>query len=202
MSKQHKPKPPVLASWLLSKCVSGKFHEEFLGDLEEIYQERLFSKGKGYASFMMWVDALYLMMGFTSFKLFSHQSNPFIMYKHYFVISTRNIFRNKLYSGINILGLAIGLCCCILIFNYVAFEYSFDSFHKHDTNIYRVLETTYRNGEIPEADATTGWAMGATFGREVPEVKRFVRIHPEYDNAVVSHPSEPEKVFEKKRCIM
>ena len=60
------------------------------------------------------------------------------MLKNYFKIAFRNIFQNKVYSLINIVGLSIGIASCILILLYVQNEFSYDKFNKNYENIYRV----------------------------------------------------------------
>ena len=71
------------------------------------------------------------------------------MIKNYLKIALRNLMRNKLYASINILGLAIGMACCVLIFSAVHQQWSFDRFHKNRDVIFRVLarEIT-KEGEI------------------------------------------------------
>ncbi|MEJ2505113.1 MAG: ABC transporter permease, partial [Ignavibacteriaceae bacterium] len=59
--------------------------------------------------------------------------------KNYLKISLRNIFRNKTYSIINILGLSIGITCSILILLWVTDEFSYDHYHKNANNIYRIV---------------------------------------------------------------
>ena len=61
------------------------------------------------------------------------------MLKNYLKISLRNIFRNKTYSIINILGLSIGITCSILILLWVTDEFSYDHYHKNANNIYRIV---------------------------------------------------------------
>ena len=67
-------KQPRLANWLLSKMVGEEFQEEFFGDLQEIYEDRVATKSKFYAKCMYWVDALHLLFGFSSFKIFNGQT--------------------------------------------------------------------------------------------------------------------------------
>ncbi len=71
------------------------------------------------------------------------------MLKNYLKIAIRNIARNKTFSAINIIGLAIGMACCVLIFSTVHQQWSFDRFHKNRDVIFRVLtrEIT-REGEV------------------------------------------------------
>ena len=120
------------------------------------------------------------------------------MLKNYFKIAFRNLFRNKVYSAINILGLSVGIACCLFIFQYVAFERSFDTFNEKAPNLYRVVITIERPGSKSTASATTGWAMGPAIQQEVPEVANFMRLHPDYDNAVVFNPNNPDKAFEEE----
>jgi predicted permease len=60
------------------------------------------------------------------------------MFKNYALITLRNLFRNKVYSFINIVGLAIGLTCSLLIFLWVQDELSFDTFHPKADRLYQV----------------------------------------------------------------
>ena len=60
------------------------------------------------------------------------------MYKNYWLVAIRNMNRSKVFSLINILGLAIGMTCCFLILLYVRDELSFDRFHQKADRIYRV----------------------------------------------------------------
>jgi putative ABC transport system permease protein len=60
------------------------------------------------------------------------------MYKNYIKIAWRNILSNKLFSFINIVGLAIGIACCSIIYLYINFEMSYDTYHQNSDRIYRV----------------------------------------------------------------
>lgn len=68
------------------------------------------------------------------------------MIKNYLVIAFRNLLRQKAYSAINIVGLAIGMACCILIVQYIRFEMSYDQFHSKADRIYRVVRETRSSG--------------------------------------------------------
>lgn len=60
------------------------------------------------------------------------------MFSNYSLIAVRNLLKNKLYSFINVMGLAVGFACCIFIFLYVNHELGYDTFHKDYERIYRV----------------------------------------------------------------
>ena len=61
------------------------------------------------------------------------------MVKNYFKIAWRNIIRHKIYTAINVAGLALGICSCIVIYLVAAYEFSFDAFHPDKNRIYRVM---------------------------------------------------------------
>ena len=69
------------------------------------------------------------------------------MLKNYFKTAWRNIMRHKAYSGINILGLSIGIAACLLILQYVAYELSYENFQVNRNRIYRVRQDRYDNGK-------------------------------------------------------
>jgi putative ABC transport system permease protein len=123
------------------------------------------------------------------------------MFKNYLKTTLRSLARKKGYSAINIAGLTVGLACCLVIFQYVAFEYSFDRFHAHERDLYRLTSVMGRVGEEMGAGAYTSQSMGPALAEGVPEVARFTRLHPEYGGAVVSSPARPERVFEEERAF-
>lgn len=68
------------------------------------------------------------------------------MWKNYLKIGFRNLFKNKTYTAINLLGLTIGIASTVLLFFYIQHQLSFDSFHQSKDAVYRVL-STHKNGE-------------------------------------------------------
>ena len=61
------------------------------------------------------------------------------MIENYFKIAWRNLWKNKIFSFINILGLTIGITVCMMIFLFILNEFSVDKFHENGKNIYRVM---------------------------------------------------------------
>jgi putative ABC transport system permease protein len=98
------------------------------------------------------------------------------MFKNYFKIALRNLARNKVYSFINIAGLALGLACAMLIILYVKDEVSFDRFHVNVNNIYRIAAKMTR-GESTQQSGITGYLQGPRFAENVPGIQSFVRIN-------------------------
>ena len=96
------------------------------------------------------------------------------MIRNNFKIAIRNLWKNRVFSFINILGLSIGMTACYLIFLYVNFELSYDNFHTKEDRIYRVVadiktpsETIYGNGP--------SWAVPPHL-IDFPEVESAVRV--------------------------
>lgn len=97
------------------------------------------------------------------------------MIKIYFKTARRNLRKNKMYSVINITGLAIGLACCLAIGLFVADEFSYDRFHKNYENIYRVVETQKQADGIYNVAVTPG-PLAAALSKDFPEVNEATRI--------------------------
>ncbi|MGN6492833.1 MAG: ABC transporter permease [Agriterribacter sp.] len=90
------------------------------------------------------------------------------MLKNYFKITWRNIRRHKAYSAINILGLAIGIAACLLIFQYVSFELSYENFQEKKDRIFRVQQDRYDNGKLSTQWAAGAFAVGNSFKQAIP----------------------------------
>ncbi|HLF34848.1 MAG TPA: ABC transporter permease [Cyclobacteriaceae bacterium] len=93
------------------------------------------------------------------------------MFKNFLIISIRNLNRNKVFSVINIFGLAIGMAACLAIAQYVHFEMSYDRFHKNADHIYRVLLA-----DIKKTHASNHPGTGPMLKDEFPEVKDYARM--------------------------
>jgi len=98
------------------------------------------------------------------------------MISNYFKLSVRNLGKRKGYSLLNILGLAIGITCCLLIFQYVSFERSYDNFPEKAGQIVRLRLDAYQQGKLAWQSATVYPAFGPTMKREFPEVEDFCRL--------------------------
>ncbi len=120
------------------------------------------------------------------------------MFKNYFKTAWRNLWKNKIYSSINVIGLAIGMAACIIILLFVSYERSFDNFHTK--NIYRLNEVQKFEGMVAaQKVALTMFPMGPTLKEDFPEIKNFTRI-----NATSKTPMNygEKKVFIKRICFV
>lgn len=98
------------------------------------------------------------------------------MLRNYFITAFRNLWRNKAFSVINIVGLSVGLACCMLIFLYAMDEVSYDRFNVNAENIYHlVVDSKGTDGKVNKF-SSTGDMPGPSFKRQLPEVQDFVRI--------------------------
>ncbi len=98
------------------------------------------------------------------------------MIKNYFKIAWRNMMRHKAYSGINILGLSIGIAACLLILQYVSYELSYENFQVNRDRIYRVQQDRFDNGKISTQWAASAYAVGNSFKDAIPEIEDYVKL--------------------------
>jgi putative ABC transport system permease protein len=118
------------------------------------------------------------------------------MVSNFFTIALRNLFKHKIFSFINIFGLAIGIAASLLIVQYARFELSYDRYESNATRIYRLQLDRYNDSKL-----STRWAAGATgIGPAVkdalPEVETFARLLG--NQAIVSYKDQEfreEKMF-------
>lgn len=98
------------------------------------------------------------------------------MIRNYFKIAFRNLSKRRGYSLLNIFGLAIGITCCLLIFQYVSFERSFDKFPEKANQIVRLRLDSYQQGKLSWQSATIYPAIGPTMKKDFPEIEDFCRL--------------------------
>lgn len=98
------------------------------------------------------------------------------MIKNYIKIAWRNLRNNKLYSMINILGLAIGISCCVLIYLYVGRELSYDAYNEKADRIFRMTTVGIQQGKEVKF-APTSPIMASRLALNFPEIERVVRFN-------------------------
>jgi len=99
------------------------------------------------------------------------------MFQNYLNIAWRNLLKKKGYSAINILGLALGIACCLLIFMYVDYERSFDGYHTNGDRIYRVVHG--RNEDKNSMESYWVWGnapIGQALHDNFPEIDKVVQF--------------------------
>ena len=133
--KSEKIKPPRFAIHLLRLFCRQIYMDPVSGDCEEMYEHIYHSRGRWKAFAWIWKQV------FKSMPLFMANSFAWglVMFKNYFKITLRNLLKHRIYSFINVSGLALGMACCVLIILWIQDELSFDRFHANRQDIYRII---------------------------------------------------------------
>lgn len=143
MEPSRPAQPPLLANWLATKLIDDSIQEEVLGDLKEIFEDRVEARGRTYAASMYWLDVLHLIFGMSARRdERSQQRNSTFMntsfFRNYFRIFTRRLINDSSTSWINFIGLVSGIAVCLLILVYVIDEASFNRFYPDAEKTYRL----------------------------------------------------------------
>lgn len=98
-----------------------------------------------------------------------------VMIANYFKIAIRNILRHKVYSFINIMGLAVGMACCIIILFGIQDMLSSDRFHENADDIYRIIQEV-KFANFSEKWAITSGPVGPSLKKDFPDIINAARI--------------------------
>ncbi|MCK5278698.1 MAG: ABC transporter permease, partial [Cyclobacteriaceae bacterium] len=120
------------------------------------------------------------------------------MIRNYIIIAWRVLWNNKVFSFINIVGLAIGMAAALILLHYVRFEKSYDAFHEKVDNIYRV-NFAYEMGDESGIVSTNNPGCGPMLKEEIPEVIEYVRFfdHSRNSKACIISYQLDDKTFRK-----
>jgi len=115
------------------------------------------------------------------------------MLYNYFKIAFRHLSKKKLYSFINVMGLAVALTCMLLSILYYKNEHSFDRFHKNNPHLFRI-NITYADNKagITETTGGTGQVQGPAFKRQIPEIENYVRV---FGGQIIENVKSSDKAF-------
>ncbi|MCP4723970.1 MAG: FtsX-like permease family protein, partial [bacterium] len=182
--KDKNRKQPKIANWILSRVSDPAEKNSIIGDFAEIYFEIAENNGILKAKLWFWQHILLSLPSFIRSLIYGSGA----MFKNYFKIALRNITNNKTYSFLNLSGLSLGLVSVILIFLYVQYELSFDSYHENYDRIYRIVR------DLPSGHAHAGKTittysvapLGQALVDEYPDVESSIRIFDE-DEILVSY---------------
>jgi len=153
--------PPRFSEWILYHLLEKEEREFTIGDLREIYGQVFYSSGNLKAKIWYWGQIMRSIRLF----LFNLIYWRICMFTNYLKLAMRHMRRHWGYSLINILGLAIGMACCILIFLWVQHELSYDRFHEKADDLY-LLTVTSEQG----ASTSSPWALVPTLKNDFPEI--------------------------------
>ncbi|MEL6866495.1 MAG: FtsX-like permease family protein [Bacteroidota bacterium] len=192
----NEPRPPKWADRFLEWFCHPDLLEEIQGDVYELFYRRYDSEGAKQAKRRFIWDVLRSFRWSTMRKL-----DPYpIMLKSHFKIASRHLIRQRFYTLINILGLALGFACCLLILIYVQHERSYDRHHPETEQIYRML----RLNSLNDGEVGVGSTHAAPFARalkdEFPEVVQAGRVNPYFFEAgenLIRKEGEEQNTFEE-----
>jgi putative ABC transport system permease protein len=108
------------------------------------------------------------------------------MFQNYFTTALRNLRKNRTFTLINVVGLAIGTLCCLYIVLYVEDQYSYDRQHPHAGDIYRINSFVSVSGEVHDG-VTTSPPIAEQMKKDFPEVEQFTRVVPTSEFGVKEH---------------
>ncbi len=150
--------------------------EDIEGDLQEIFQREVAAGNHSKARIKFSLSVLKLFRpGIIRKSKQSSFIQPAPMFKNYFITAVRSLMRNKGFSAINIIGLAVGLATFSLISFYVYHELSFDRYHSKADRIFRIVENLRTENELL-LQSTSSPPMGPRMAQEFPEVEAYVRL--------------------------
>jgi len=176
MAAIQKHIPPRWPLWLLRKFLRPQYAEEIEGDLEERFLDDIerYSLGKARRQFVWQViklmrPALIKMIGGTQ------RLNNIGMLKNNFKTILRIIAREKMYTGINVIGLTAGISVTLLILSYVHFESSYESYNPNADRMARITIDYMDGGALIDQDAESYHLLGPMMKEEFSEVEDFAR---------------------------
>ena len=185
MKKSHHI-PPQKAEKLLQWFLRDELAEEVLGDLEEKFIVMLEQHSPFRAKLNYWYQVLNYLRPFAIKKSRSYYPTQIDMYNHYFKLSWRNLLKKRLYSFINIGGLAIGISCFLIISLFVQHELSYDHNYVKADQIYRIIQQQKGNTYLgTDLFAVTPAPLAATLKHDYPEVLEATCIRME--EVLMSH---------------
>ena len=162
--------PPRAAEWLLARMFPDQGHYSTLGDLAEVYNHLAETQGVRRARAWYWTQALRSIGSFLVTVLYWGG----IMFRNYVTIALRNLRRQKVYTLINVFGLALAIACIVLIYYFVRSEVTYDTFHPRYQDVYRVTTTVhYRQVEQWER---TPYPLATVMAEQVPGLEAVARL--------------------------
>lgn len=122
------------------------------------------------------------------------------MFKNYFVTTIRKLSRQKNYTAINVLGLALGMACCLFIFLIIQYELRFDRFHSKFDHIYRIV-TDEKINDIVSETMGSPIPMAAALRQDFPNLEKVAVVFGNYGGlfAVAQDDGTVQRIQENER---
>ena len=122
------------------------------------------------------------------------------MLKNYFIVALRNVLRNRVYTLLNVLGLALGLACGLIIFWFIRFQTTHDNFHVNKDHIYQI-NTTHASDGI-NLNRGVPPPMSGAIQKEMPELKTSMCVEQNGRLlAIIDKSGKPIKKFKDDKIV-
>lgn len=197
MKEQRQHHPPSWAQRFVEWYCKPGLAEDLTGDLHECFERNMQSMGPRRAKLIYIIDAFKFFRSYTvRSSIFANLFMNRVMIGSYFKTSGRNIMRNKLFSFINILGLAISMSVGLLLIAFVLDLRSYDRFHKNGERIYRITNVLTSNSEDNGKFATTSVKTGKLIREKVSGIDEVTTMRSNFSgDAKVGDNTLPIKGF-------
>ncbi len=166
--------PPRWADWLVERLCANHLVEEFQGDLHEAFHWRAQEKGLTRARWLFVFEVLRTIR-ISHLKPTHYLKQYMTMYRNYLKTGWRFIKKHKLYSSLNIFGLALGISFCWLAYLYANDETSFDRHLPDHERLYRIT-IDLQEGDNMHYIGGSSHAMSVVFADNVPEIEEVARF--------------------------
>jgi putative ABC transport system permease protein len=170
-TKKEYTGPPALPERIIQRLAWAEDRFSIQENLREEFRNISTQKGLRSANLWYWRHMIRSIFPFLKFSIYWN----YIMFKNYLKVAVRNLKKYKVYSFINIFGLATGLACSIFVFLYIFNEISYDKFHEKFDQIYRVYVKARIDNRTIETLGTSA-PLAQTLKDEYPELLQALRV--------------------------
>lgn len=192
--------PPRLAVRIFEWYCGYAQIEDLQGDIDELFYSNLKKMSPAKAKFKYWMQVLSLIFSYALKKrkrnaahhAFSN-SGSLAMFQNYFKVATRSLAKQRFFTIINVLGLAIGMSFTLLLVALVSYVSTYDTFHTNRDSIYRVISHTSQTGYDDRDYATAPPPLAENLKSDITGIEKVVRINRRL-NAEMQDPSSPVKI--------
>jgi putative ABC transport system permease protein len=180
MDKQR-PSPPSWSTRFLGWFLKEDYYEDIQGDLEEEFQ--IMAKGQTLVSARKWyiwqIVKLFRPNMIKKIEAQNSIEKETSMFKNYFKIGIRNLWKYKSSTVINVIGLSTGIAAFVLISLFVKDELLYDKHHEHANDIYRVTVKNFsRSGDLSRHWAFASAGHAERLKEDYTDISYAVRFHP------------------------
>ncbi len=175
MKKVRKPDPPRLANRFFQWYCRNELQDSILGDMHERFDDQTEKFGAIRARWRYWL-MVFRFMNRHTLRSVPNTSNSFLNLQGSLRSSVRYLRRHKGYALLNIGGLATGLACCLLIYHFLRHELSYDQFHSHTDQVFRINTLNYDAAGNFEPFANTAPALAPGIRGVFPQVESISQL--------------------------